>query len=399
VLRLIRSSSSHGGRTASARFARARFETTASALGVGCLVVVSSWLTPAAVHAQVPADARLEGTVHLGDSLMREGTVVLHHLSDGAPGRLDSLAIAGDGTFAFPLPNVPDPTRNDVFFASVRHQGVLYFGPAITTALELDSIYEIHAYDTLLAPVEGVELPLQSRSVFFEPDSAGWRVTDLFQVRNDEPRTIVARDGGRVWSHPLPAEAQEARAGEGELSPDAAEVANGELVVRAALSPGERVFVVRYRVDSPLISIPNASVAENVDVLVREPAPPIVVEGLELIDRVEIEAGSTYLRFGGTDVTAPLLRLVETEASGRLRVEWAAVVLALVLAAAAVLLLRPGRGPSPLDAQTPVDREALLVRVARLDEEFDRPGLTPEEREEYRRRRADLLRRIREASP
>ena len=362
------------------------------------LALMSLAATPSHALAQVPADALLEGTVYLGDSVMTEGTVVLHHLSEGAQGELDSLAIGEDGAFRFPLPGVPDPTRSDVFFASVRHHGVLYFGPAITTAVELDSIYEIHAYDTLLAPPEGVDVPLQSRSVFFEPDSAGWRVTDLFQVRNDEPRTIVARSGGRVWSHPLPEEARDATAGEGEMAFDAAQIEDGELVVRAALPPGERLFVVRYRVDSPLIDIPNPGEAEAVDILVREPAPPLEVEGLELTDRVEIEAGSTYLRFTGTDVAMPTLSIVETETSGRPRVEWAAVVLALVLAGAAVLLLRPGRGSSSPEPRPAVDRNALLLRVARLDEEFDRPGLSGAEREEYRRRRADLLRRIRQMS-
>jgi hypothetical protein len=350
----------------------------------------------APIAAQVAAEAVLEGTVFVGDSVLEGGTVVLHHLSEGSQGEFDSLAIAPDGTFSFRLPNVPDPTRNDVFFASVRHHGVLYFGPAITTALELDSIYEIHAYDTLLAPAEGRMVALQSRGVFFEPDSAGWRVTDLFQLRNDESRTIVARPGGRVWSHPLPTEARDVTTGEGEVAFDAAVFENGELVVRAALPPGERLFVVRYRVDSPLMEVPNPGEPEALDILVREPAPPLEVEGLELLDRVEVEAGSTYLRFSGTDVSRPTIRIVESDVSGPPRVEWAAVVLALVLAAAAAILLHPGRSPAP--AEPAPDRNALLLRVAQLDEEFDRPDLAAPDLDEYRRRRTDLLRRIRSVS-
>jgi len=352
-----------------------------------------SFAFPAVASSQVAAEAILEGNAYVGDSAMAGGTVVLHHLSSGEQGELDSLAIGSDGSFSFRLPNVPDPTRNDVFFASIRHQGVLYFGPAITTALELDSVYEIHAYDTLLAPAEGRPVALQSRTVFFEPDSADWRVTDLFQLRNDETRTIVARPGGVVWKHELPAAARDITVGEGEMAFDAARVEDGTLVVRAALPPGERIFVTRYRVDSPLIDVPNTGGAETFDVLVREPAPPLEVEGLALSGRVELEAGSTYLRFTGEGIASPVVQIVEAAAAGRPRVEWAAVVLALVLAGAAVLLLRPG-SPGAI-AAPPEDRHELLTQIARLDEEFDRPGLAGPEQEDYRRRRAELLRRVR----
>lgn len=359
------------------------------------LVGLSLMLLAGPARAQVVASPELGGTVFVGDTVMQGGTVVLHHLTDGTQGDLDSLAIASDGGFAFPLPRVPDPTRSDVFFASVRHDGVLYFGPAITTGTQLDSIYEIHAYDTLLAPAEGMDVSVQSRSVFFEPDSADWRVTELIQLRNDAPRTIVARPDGRVWSYPLPTEAREVTAGEGELGVDAARFVDGELVVRAALPPGERIFVVRYRVDTPLLDLPNRGTAEALDVLIREPAPALDVEGLELLDRVELEAGSTYLRFTGADVSVPFVRIVPAEETGRPNVQWAAVVLALILAGAGLLALRRDGVPSVVEP-APVDRTSLLMEIARLDESFDRPELTSEERRTYRRRRAELLRRVEE---
>lgn len=343
--------------------------------------------------AQVVADVALEGTVFVGDTLMRDGTVVLHRLSEGSEGELDSLAVAEGGTFSFPLPNVPDPERSDVFFASVRHHGVLYFGPAITSAAQLDSIYEIHAYDTLMAPAEGLSVPIQSRSVFFEPDSAGWRVTDLFQLRNDASRTVVAREGGRVWGHALPDGASNVTAGEGELAFDAARYEDGELVVRAALPPGERLFVVRYEVDSPEITIPLEGAVEALDLLVREPAPPLSVEGLELLDRIELEPGSTYIRYSGADVTAPEVRITRIEESTPPRVEWVAVLLALVLTGAALHILRPRRRAEP--GRPPVPREALVRQVAILDEEHDPDTASEEARLAYERRRAALIRRIR----
>lgn len=348
---------------------------------------------PMSASAQLPAEASLEGTAFVGDTVMTEGTVVLHRISDGSQGQLDSLRLGGDGRFTFALPDVPDPARSDVFFASVRHHGVLYFGPAITSAIQLDSIYEIHAYDTILAPAEGMSVALQSRSVFFEPDSSGWRVTDLFQLRNDESRTIVSRAGGRVWSHPLPAGALDVSTGEGELAFDAATYENGDLVVRAALPPGERLFVVRYRLESLEIGLPNGGTTEALDVLVREPAPPLGVEGLELLDRIELEPGSTYLRYSGANVTASEVRITPREESTPPRVEWAAVLLALLLTGAALFILRPSR--SPVATAAPAESRAALIRqVALLDEEFEGGEASKAAREAYERRRAELIRRI-----
>jgi hypothetical protein len=361
----------------------------------GVLVGASLLLAvPCASRAQEVANPVLSGTAFVGDSLMRSGTVVLHYLTGGGQGQLDSMRLSPAGTFSFALPGVPDPGRSDVYFASVRHDGVLYFGPAITAAVQLDSLYEVHTYDTLVAPAGGATLAVQSRSIFFEPDSAGWRVTDLFQLRNDASRTIVTRPDGRVWSHPLPIEARDVSTGEGELAVDAADFENGQLVVRAALPPGERLFVVRYRVESPIIDIPNAQTAEAIDVLIREPAPPLEVEGLTLLDRIELEAGSTYIRFTGTEIGAPVIRITESRQAKPPPVQWAAVLLAFVFAGAGLMVLRSGSHSAPVPV---LDRNALLLAVARLDEAFEDAHATPEQRRTYERRRTELLRQIRRA--
>ncbi len=348
----------------------------------------------------------LSGTVFVGDTVMAEGTVVLHRLAPGTQGELDSLAIGAGGSFRFTLPAPPDPDRNELYFTSVRHRGVLYFGPAITRVEQLDSVYEVHTYDTVLAPREGAALAIQARNVFFEPDGTAWRVTDLFQVRNDGGRTIVTRPSGRVWSHPLPPSARDVVAGEGELAEGATSWEDGELVVRAALPPGERLFVVRYVVDSLAVTIPLSGTVEALDVLVREPAPPIEIPGLELLDRIELEEGSTYLRFAGANISTPAVTIVPGQEQAPPRVEWVALVLALVLAAAGLFVLRPGDGTAPAPrpresgsepgAAQDRDRDSLMWEIAELDEEFEaRATYSDAERKEYARRRAELLRRIR----
>jgi len=119
--------------------------------------------------AQVGTEPVLNGKALLGDDGLADGTVVLHNLTDDSQGALDSVTVGRDGSFSFTLPRVPDPERNDVFFASIRHDGVMYFGGALTLAGQLDSVYVIQTYDTVPAPEEGADLPVQVRNILFEP--------------------------------------------------------------------------------------------------------------------------------------------------------------------------------------------------------------------------------------
>jgi hypothetical protein len=363
------------------------------------LPLLAACLSAADAAAQEAVEPVLRGKVMLADAPLTRGTVVLHHVSDVIQGEIDSIRVGTDGAFAIRLPGVPDPTSGDVYFASVRHQGVMYFGQALTEGVQLDSLYLIQAYDTLLAPAEGVPVALSSRSIFFEADGPTWRITDVFQLRNDGDRTVVARPGGRVWSYPLPGLATEVVTGEGEMSADVITYEDGGLVVRAALSPGERPFpfVVRYTLASPAVEIPTPGTTEIFDVLVREPAPPLDVAGLAPAEPIGLENGGTYRRYAGEDVTLPSVRVTLGEERRPPPVRWIAVVLALVLAAGGLVALRSTSARS--SPVRPEPRQALLLQLARLDEDFERQrsgSKTVEQ--EYRRRRAELIGRLKSSS-
>lgn len=353
-------------------------------------------LWPAAIAAQ--NGPVFEGIAYRGEAPFAGAWVLLHHVSEGEQGTIDSLQLPEDGAFRFVLPQAPDPAQSDIYFATLRHHDVVYFSPAVTSRTPLDTVYAIQAWDTVHAAPDGAGVSLQSRSVFFEPDTIGWRVTDLFQLRNDQDRTVVRpSDDGHVWSYPLPAEARNVETGEGEISLGVMEFEGGELVVREALPPGERIFVARYAVESPLISIPNRGLAEALDVLVREPAPAVEVEGLEMVDRIELEAGSTYIRFSGVEIDAPSVRVVQGQEESRPQVEWVALLLAMVLAGFGVYILRPSGQPRPAAAPVapgPSGRAAILERIAHLDEEFEHGGARASDRTVYERRRRELLRQL-----
>jgi hypothetical protein len=353
-------------------------------------------LGPQPARAQILADPVLSGRVLLGDSALTSGTVVLHRVATESQGEVDSMRVGRDGGFSFRLPSVPDPGRSELYFASVRHAGILYFGSAVTLPVQLDSLYEIRTYDTLMAPEPGIALPVQARNLFLEEEDGFWQVTDLLQVRYEGDRTVVAREGGAVWRYPLPPGAMDPSVVEGDFGVEALDFQEGDVVVRSALPPGERLFVVRYTLPDPFLSIPLPGETETLEVLVREPAPPLEVPLLVMTDRVELEAGTTYRRFSGTGLSDQVVRFVQGTTTSPPPVRWLTVILALLMTGAGLWAVQRGSdGPATASAGDVTSRQALLVRIARLDEDFESHGSTsPEERGAYDARRLELLRRL-----
>lgn len=353
--------------------------------------------SPFALQAQVVADPVLNGTVRVGDTMLTEGMVTLHHLSADGEGEVDSATVSQDGSFSLRLPSVPDPDRQDVFFVSIEHSGVFYFGNPITLAVQLDSAYTIQAYDTLVAPVSGFPFTLQARNIFFEPEGDLWRVTDLFQLINPQDKTVVSLEGGVTWRYPLMDNVTDFTVSQSDLAPDATSFEDGDVVLRAPVTPGERLVVVRYVTDDVFVTVPTPGTTLAIDLLVREPAPLLDVEGLSFVESTELEEGTTYRHFSGADVSTPSLRVIPAEEPFEPPVEWVAVVLALLLAGAGIAAMK--KSPSAtIRADMPSSREDLLLAIARLDESFD--AADPADAAaaaQYRRSRAELLQRIREA--
>ena len=160
------------------------------------------------------------------------------------------------------------------------------------------------------------------------------------------------------------------------------------------------MFVVRYMLEDMFTAIPTPGVIEQFEVLIREPAPLMEVEGLSFVTRVELEVGSTYRRYSGQSVDLASIRLVALDAPFEPPVRWVAVVLAVLLAGMGLFALR-GTGLT-LAGETPTtgasDRQSLLVQVARLDDDFEaQADPIAAARAAYERRRAELIRRIRGA--
>lgn len=367
---------------------------------LAALVVLAGVAAPRdGVRAQVPAAPELRGTVTLGEDRPLPGaTVVLHRVDPVDAGEIDSLRTGPGGAFRFQLPTVPDPGgRGEVYFASVNHQGVLYFGPPVTTAVELDSVYRIQVHDTVWAPASGAPLTPTVRYMLVEQGEEGWQVTDLLQVVVEGDRTLVAADSGVTWRYPLPTGHRGVQVGGGDVPPAAARTEDGDLLVTAPLPPGPRQVVIRYTLDSLSVEIPVPGGVGEMDLLVREPAPPLQVRGLEATESVEMEPGVRYRRFAGVAVQGGSIGVVQLPPSREIPTRWLAVLLGLtltVLGIYAVGRAPRGRGGAPAPREGEPTRDDLIRQVAELDEALEE---TPEGPARIRLmgRRRDLVSRLR----
>lgn len=366
------------------------------------LAILGTWAArPTASWAQVEASPELRGRVVRGQQPLGGVTVVLHRVSPDSAGVLDRLPTDPDGRFAFSLPHVPDPQgRGEVYFASVRHQGILYFGGAVSRAVQLDSLYRIEVHDTATAAASGARFPVTVRNLFLERMEEGWRVVDLIQVQNEGERTLVAREDGIVWSYPLPTGATNFQVGESDLAPDAVRFVDGSLRVSSPVPPGERTYMVRYRLSDLEFALPLPGRTGRVEMLIEEPAPPLEVPGLDRLESVELEGGTSYRRYVASGLEGRVIRISPGEEADTVPVGWIAVILALVLTGAGILALRGdltrSATPSAAVHDAPDDRDALLLRIAQLDDRFkEREAPTDEERRRYEEERARLKARLR----
>jgi hypothetical protein len=328
-------------------------------------------------------------------------SVLLHRVTADSAGEIDSTRTTPGGEFAFRLPTVPDPLgAGDVYFASVTHQGILYFGPAIAEAAQLDSTYLIAVHDTTVAPAEGFALPVRIRYIMLEPQAEEWVVTDGFQVENPGQSTLVAREGGFVWSYPLPRGARGLEVGGGDASPEAVQLIDGALRISAPVQPGIRQYMVRYRLPEPRLDVSLPGTVDQVELLIQEPAPPLTVMGLAGAPPVELDPGTTYRRYAAANLENASVRVLPGVSQRAFPMQWMAVALGMVLVSASFYLMRQPRFAPVGAARPPLSavelRERLLLEVAGLDERLDAQP-TALAREGMVRRRRELIEQIRAA--
>jgi hypothetical protein len=387
-------------------------------ISILAMLVVSMVFPPTAreADAQQEASPVLSGRVEKGGASVPDATVVLHRVTAQAAGEIDSIRVNPEGGFHFALPSVPDPGgRGEVYFASVRYAGVLYFGPPIHEAVQLDSLYVLNVYDTVTAPEGGADLVVAVRYLLSRPAEDGWEIIDLFEIANEGERTLVpASAGGPVWTYPLPEGIRDPTVGEGEIAPDASIIADGSVQITAPIPPGLRRLVLQYHVDDLDLRYPLPGSTGQMELLVREPAPPLEVIGLVPAESVPMAQGVTYRRYAATDLRDATIAVAAGEDPPEIPARNVAVIFAMVLALGGLwAYLRAARGAARSGALSKADsragpiipagtgeaggsgtRESFLLEVALIDQALDAPGIEGREAADLRQRRSSLVRRL-----
>jgi hypothetical protein len=287
---------------------------------------------PSPGAAQEPP-AVLDGRLYFGDAPADSGTVVLHRVTPEEAGPVDSLRVDGEGRFRFILPAVPAPGSGEVFFVSTRREGILYYGEPLVAPEQLEDEYRVRAHPARPIPRGGIPVPVVSRSLFLETGPVGWRITDLLELRNDSSVTWTSGDGAEfVWRHPLPPGARAFRVGSAEVTPDAVGFRDGGVEFRGPFLPGDRLLIIQYDLEAVEFSIPMPGRTDFVEVLVRDPAPPLTIEGLTPRPPVAVEEDSRYDRWTGEDLRDRVVRIREGTGPSAPLPAWMAVVVALTLA-------------------------------------------------------------------
>lgn len=363
------------------------------------LSVLFLFLFPRGLQAQEEVDPVIKGEVRVADEPLPGVMVVLHEVSSEFSGEIDSIRSGAQGDFTLRLPRLPDHgVSSEVYFASVRHRGLLYFGPAITSPAQLDSLYLIQAYDTMAVPRGGAEIPVAQRSLFLDKTGEGWQATDVFQLIQDEERTLFSPEEGVVWSYPLPPGARDFQVGQSEMAPDATRLREGRMELYSPIPPGERFYLVRYTIPEDEFTLPLPGTTRRLEVMVREPGPEVAFPPLTPGVPVELEPGNVFRRFEGVNLQDAEIRPQVQPQGFELPAAWLGIILAGLLGGAGVYAYRRQRTrlapelASEREEEEPVRRGDLLLAVAELDESFQAGGeKSDEELRRYRARRKKLL--------
>jgi hypothetical protein len=221
----------------------------------------------------------------------------------------------------------------------------------------------------------------------------GWEVTDVVEIQNPDSATFVAGAADApVWRYPLPPTALAPRVLQSGPVTGPARVEGTTLVAGNPIVPASNYYVVQYDVESLEMDVPLPGQTGLVQLLLREPAPAVRVEGLARQPPEEIEFGSTFLRWAGEALQDQTIAVRLGEEGGGAGA-WlvVAAALSLVLIGAASLLARRQSVLAPAGGTRRL-RKDVLVDVARLDEEHARAGAGDSRASErYRRLRAKLL--------
>jgi len=339
----------------------------------------------------------LKGRVVRGDVPVTNEFVVLHSVSSMKAGQVDSVYLDKNGFFEFLLPDFDSmQTVDEVYFASVAYQGVLYFGNAITEKEQLVDLYSIPVFESKSVSSKGMSLPLKVRNVLLEMEGNTWRVRDVIAIENPGEETLVPTGDGVVWSYPLPSGFRQAELVRGELPPEDVVFTDEQILVKAPIPPGERMLVILYQLPDLSANFPAPGPTEIFEIFVKEPSPALQVSDLAPLDVVSLEPGSTYRRYSGSnlvDVNISVREVTEGKPYPLGRISLGiAILLGSVVLLSGMGYMDPYRS---VEVATGTERSSLLLKLAQLDQLLE-SGSVLQDDSKLKRERVELLTQLKD---
>jgi len=329
--------------------------------------------------------------------------VTLHQVTRAGGHPLDSMRTDRDGRFSFHYPAPADSTA--IHFVSVSYAGITYFSAPLRNPIVRGDDADMTVFDTTSRPVT---ITQRGRHIVVSAAGASGarQVIEVFELSNDTSVTRIAAPNGSTWSGGLPTGARAFNVGEGDISADAVTAKDGRVDVEAPIAPGLKQLSFSY--DVPASSFPLSIPAEHhtdvFEVLIEDSLGTASGAGLQEVDPVNVD-GRHFRRFTARDVApAAVARIVIATPSRISRGGFIAIV-ALALGAAMLVVLarttwrgRRATGAAAYEPPWARDPDALARRIATLDADFERTSApTPEARETYELKRADLKARLADA--
>lgn len=272
--------------------------------------------------------------------------VVLHAMTRGGGGPLDSTRTSGSGAYAFAVPRV-DTTA--VYVVSTEHAGIAHFSEPLVLTGRLSADYgALVVFDTTSS---GAPVALSVRFVTVggaRPDGAR-EVLEAVELINTGGRTRVPSDSTTpVWRTALPGGIAEWRVGESDVSAEAVVRRGDTIAVFAPLAPGgSKQITFAYVMPDTLrrLIIPLDQPVAELLLLVQDTTAAVTAPGLEALSNETVE-GQRFARYRASKVPAGgVLEIALPAAPFRLDrlVPWITAVAALALAAGLWVALRKPR--------------------------------------------------------
>jgi hypothetical protein len=327
--------------------------------------------------------------------------VVLHRVGSDRAGPLDSARSNADGRFR--IRYAPFGIDDALYFVSARYGGIAYFSPPLRADTVRGDDADVMVYDTT---PDTSTLRVQGRHfVLSAPRGKRREVAEVFEIENEGTHTVVSRDSVTpVWTTHLPAAAESASVGPGDIGAGAVVFRKGSAEIFAPISPGVRQLVLTYLLpaDAFPLSLPLERPVSVFEVLLPESRAKVEGARLTEVAPANID-GRPFRRFLAQDV--PRTAVVRVDAPqpaagqnrGAMRV--LAIVVALVMISGLAWVWLKRRGEQPYVVRRTSSRaDPLIAELATLDARFERGGAPDvDARGAYDRERAELKARIERA--